>query len=68
MNYTEEQIIAMRASEEARDFLTNTDWKVIRHRDQLDLGVPTSLTAEEYTFLLQQRQSAREVIIDRVWL
>ena len=44
-------------------FLDSTDWKVIRHKDQTDLGIPTSLTDEEYTQLLTDRQTARDAIV-----
>ena len=40
--------------------LNRTDWKMIRHRDQLASGVATSLTDEEYQTLLTSRQSWRE--------
>ncbi len=53
-------------SEEASKFLTNSDWKVIRHRDQLALGVETSLTSDEYLALLQERQEARKKVINNV--
>jgi len=42
--------------------LSATDWKVLRHQDQLNLGVPTTLTKEEFTALLQQRQAARDAV------
>src|SRR5574344_998136 len=41
-----------------------SDWKVIRHRDQLALGIETSLSEEEYLALLQERQNARERVIN----
>lgn len=44
-------------------FLDDTDWKVTRHRDQLALGIETSLTNEEYLNLLTQRQEARDLVI-----
>jgi hypothetical protein len=50
-------------SKDASEFLKDTDWKVIRHRDQLALGIKTSLSDEEYLKLLQQRQDAREKVI-----
>ena len=49
---------------EARKYLNNTDWLVIRHRDQLELNQETSLTQEEYIDLLEKRQQARERVID----
>jgi hypothetical protein len=51
-------------SEESISFLNSTDWKVIRHRDQLALGVETSLTTEEFQELLRERQNAREQIME----
>lgn len=48
---------------EAQKFLADTDWKVLRHRDQQELGLSTSLTGEEFQELLQQRQMARNAII-----
>jgi hypothetical protein len=46
----------------ALELLASTDWKVLRHRDQLELGIPTSLTEQEFIDLLEQRQTARESI------
>jgi hypothetical protein len=46
----------------AKRFLKETDYKVTRHRDQVDLGCPTKLSAEEYMQLLLERQTAREKI------
>jgi hypothetical protein len=43
-------------------FLNSTDFKVLKYRDQLDLGIETSLTADEYKQLLTQRQAARDAI------
>jgi hypothetical protein len=40
--------------------LNSTDWKMVRHRDQLASGIATSLTDEEYQTLLTSRQSWRE--------
>lgn len=42
--------------------LDSTDWKVIRHRDQLAAGVATTLSEQEYNQLLSERQAARELI------
>lgn len=42
--------------------LTKSDWKVIRHRDQKDAGILTSLTEAEYLMLLQYRQDKRDSI------
>jgi hypothetical protein len=43
-------------------FLNSTDYKVIKYKDQIDLGIATSITADEYKQLLIQRQAAREAI------
>ena len=52
-----------KANAEAQAFLDSSDWKVLRHRDQQDIGLATSLSGEEFQELLQQRQMAREAII-----
>jgi hypothetical protein len=52
-----------KSNAEAQAFLDESDWKVLRHRDQQDMGLATSLTGEEFQALLQQRQMAREAII-----
>jgi hypothetical protein len=44
-------------------FLASTDWKVIRHRDQVDSNIETSLTEQEYLDLLTLRQEARGKVI-----
>lgn len=49
-------------NQQAKQFLDSTDWEVIRHRDQLELGIPTSLTDEEFKALLQKRQEMRDQI------
>jgi tripartite-type tricarboxylate transporter receptor subunit TctC len=51
-----------KAKADARKLLADTDWKVIRHRDQIDAGLPTSMSAEEFTQLLNDRQAARDSI------
>jgi len=40
--------------------LSATDYKVIRHRDQLAASLPTTLTSTEYQTLLTQRQAIRD--------
>lgn len=50
-------------NEQAREYLKLTDWKVIRHRDQISQGIPTNLSEEEYISLLQSRQEARNKVI-----
>tara|TARA_Y100000361_G_scaffold154228_1_gene178891 strand:- start:2271 stop:2585 length:315 start_codon:yes stop_codon:yes gene_type:complete len=44
--------------------LNNTDWKMIRHRDQLAQGIDTSLSDEQYQELLIKRQNWREKASD----
>lgn len=39
--------------------LHSTDWKIIRHRDQIDSGGGTSLTDQEYQDLLIDRENIR---------
>jgi hypothetical protein len=46
-----------------REFLNSTDWKVMRHLRQKTLGIPTTLTNEEYLELEQQRQAAAARIV-----
>jgi hypothetical protein len=46
----------------AHQFLVDSDWQVLRHRDQVDAGIATSLTSEEFTQLLTTRQAARDLI------
>lgn len=49
---------------EAQEFLNNTDWKIIRHKEQLDLGIETSLSQEEYLNLIKERQQKRSALND----
>ena len=46
-----------------REFLNSTDWKVMRHLRQKALGIPTTLTEEQYIDLEQQRQEAAARIV-----
>ena len=41
-----------------RAFLNNTDWKILRHLREATLGLPHSLTDDEYRALEQQRADA----------
>ncbi len=54
----------LNTNDEAKHYLNNTDWLVIRHRDQLALGQTTSLTNEQYLDLLTKRQAARERVVN----
>jgi len=49
----------------ARKYLNDTDWKVIRHRDQLAAGATTSLTDTEYQQLLSDRQTVRDSVSEQ---
>ncbi len=49
---------------ELRNYLADTDWLVIRHRDQVDLKQETSLTEDQYIDLLNKRQAARERVVE----
>jgi len=49
-----------------RRLLQESDWKVIRHRDQLAAGIVTSLTEQEYNDLLVERQTLRDSIVEEV--
>jgi hypothetical protein len=49
---------------DARKLLADTDWKVLRHRDQIDAGVSTSLSQAEFDALLAERQTARDSVVE----
>jgi hypothetical protein len=42
--------------------LKRTDWKITRHRDELELGKETTLSKEEYEKLLIKRQNWRDKV------
>ena len=44
----------------AKELLSSTDYKVLRHNDQVYLNIATTLSNEEYTALLQSRQAIRD--------
>lgn len=50
-------------NKDAREFLQNSDWMVLRHQDQLDLGIQTSLSVSEFEQLLLDRQDKRDLVI-----
>lgn len=52
---TPDQRKAQRAS-----LLSSSDWLSIRHRDQVEAGIATSLTPEQFSDLLVYRQSLRD--------
>lgn len=49
-------------STQALKFLNETDYKVLRHIRQQALGIATTLTAQEYLELEQERQMAAQTI------
>lgn len=51
-------------NEQSLKFLSESDYKVLRHRDQLDASLSTSMTEVEFQTLLVERQSAREAIVE----
>jgi hypothetical protein len=68
---------ALSPSPSLSDFRNNklyeSDWMVLRHRDQVEAGITTSLTNEQYQKLLTYRQALRDItktytsIDDVVW-
>lgn len=40
--------------------IADTDWLVMRHRDELDMGKQTTITEAEYSRLLEHRQALRD--------
>lgn len=50
---------AVKASRAAKAFLGSSDWKILRHQDEVAMGITTSLTEAEYTNLLVARREAR---------
>ena len=58
----QENTIAQNGQE--REFLSSTDWKVLRHIRQKHLGITTSLTEDQYTELENQREEAAQRVVD----
>ena len=40
--------------------LLRTDWLVLRHNEQIELGAPTTITHDDYIRLLKRRQHWRD--------
>lgn len=59
-----EKELQEQTTKEAMEFLDSTDWKVLRHQDQLNLGIETSLSEDEYLELLEKRQEARGLVLN----
>ncbi len=58
--YTAEQLAAqVRAQRDAK--LTACEWMATRHRDQIDAGAATTLTAAQYQELLTYRPALRDI-------
>lgn len=57
------QVLQERINDEARNFLSSTDWKILRHLDQKSIGIATSLSDEKFIELLEKRQLARNQVI-----
>ena len=51
-------------NEQSLKFLSETDYRVLRHVGQKALGLETSMTEQEYLDLEQARQEARESIVN----
>lgn len=41
--------------------MLSSDWPVLRHREEVDLGIPTTLSEEEFLDLLSYRQTLRDM-------
>jgi hypothetical protein len=52
-------VISLRDARNAK--LYETEWMVVRHKEQLDIGVNTSLTTQQYNNLLTYRQQLRDI-------
>jgi len=64
---TSEQILAKSTystNSVHREFLNRTDWKVLRHMREKSLGLPTTLSDQDFLQLEQQRQTAADSITE----
>jgi len=57
-----ETLAKQKASLEHEKYLRSTDWQVLRHIRQKALGIPTSLSENEYLELEAARQRAADAI------
>ena len=48
--------------QEAEQFLEMSDWKKRRHQDEIELGIETSMTNEEYLAMLAESVEKRKLI------
>ena len=53
------------ANAQEREFLNNTDWKILRHIRQKALNIATSLSDTEYIQLEQQREVAAARVVSQ---
>ncbi|PVZ89972.1 hypothetical protein C9426_00905 [Serratia sp. S1B] len=53
--------LAQQARNKRDQLLLDSQWLIQRHRDQLETGITTTLTTDQYTALLNYRQSLRDV-------
>ena len=53
------------ANAQEREFLKNTDWKILRHIRQKALNIATSLSDTEYIQLEQQREAAAARVVSQ---
>ena len=53
------------ANAQEREFLNNTDWKILRHIRQKALNIATSLSDTEYIQLEQQREAAAARVVSQ---
>ena len=51
------------ANAQEREFLNNSDWKILRHIRQKALNITTSLSDAEYIQLEQQREAAAARVV-----
>ena len=58
--YEEQQLAALIL--QRNGFLNDSDWIVLRHKDQLDLGITTTLSDSSFKFTLQWRQQLRDML------
>ena len=49
---------------EPREFLNSTDWMILRHIRQQTLGIPTSLSEQQFIDLENRRNQAASIIIN----
>ena len=50
-------------TKEALKFLADTDWLCMRHANERDMGMTTTLSNDDYFELLEQRQEARDKVV-----